>query len=64
MDNKSDQQFLIIQATAETNKQEADEKQIKVYDKQIETDENFSQITETLKVLTVFMMYYTNNLIS
>ena len=64
MDNKSDQQFLIIQATAETNKQEADEKQIKVYDKQIETDENFSQITETLKVLTVFMMYNTNNLIS
>ena len=64
MDNKSDQQFLIIQATAETNKQEADEKQIKVYDKQIETDEKISQITETLKVLTVFMMYYTNNLIS
>ena len=30
MDNKSDEQVLIIQATIEANKQEADEKQINI----------------------------------
>ena len=47
MDNKSDEQFLIIQATFEANKQENDEK--------------LRQITENIKVLTAFMMDQTKN---
>ena len=33
MDNKSDEQFLIMQSTIETNGQETYEKQIKTYEK-------------------------------
>ena len=45
MDTKSDDQFLAIEATIETNKQEADKKHNK-------TTENIKQLTETLnKVL-------------
>ena len=47
MDNKSDEQFLVIQATVESNEQENDEK--------------LTHITETLKVLTAFMMDQTKN---
>ena len=47
MDNKSYEQFLIIQATVETNKQDNDEK--------------LTNIIENLKFLTVFMMDQTNN---
>ena len=53
-DNKSDEQFLIIQSTVEAIKQETDDKQIK-------NDEKLTQITEMLKVLTAFMMDQTNN---
>ena len=38
MDNKSDENFLIIQAKVEDNKQEADEKQIKADEKHINND--------------------------
>ena len=54
IDNKSDENFLIIQDTIEANKQEAAEKQIK-------TDEKITQLTETLNNLTAFMMDQTNN---
>ena len=45
MDNNSDEQFIVIQATIDSNKQETDEKQMN-------TDEKLTQITENLKVLT------------
>ena len=45
MDTKSNEQFLIIEATIEANNQEADEKQMK-------TDEKLTLITENLQVLT------------
>ena len=61
MYNKYDEQFLIIQARVEANKQEADEKQMKADEKQMKTDEKLTQLTETLKVLTAFMMDQTNN---
>ena len=54
MDNKSDEQFLIIQATINDNKQDTDEKKMN-------TDEKLTQITENIKVLTAFMMDQTNN---
>ena len=52
MDNNYDEQFLIIQATIEDNKQETDEKKMK-------TDEKLTHITEKLKVSTAFMMNQT-----
>ena len=61
MDNKSDEQVLIIQATIEANKQEADEKQINIDQKQMKTDEKLTQITETPKVLKAFMVCQTKN---
>ena len=60
MDNNSDEQLLIIQATVEANKQEADEKQMKTAEKKMKTDEKLTQITENLRVLTAFMMDQTN----
>ena len=54
MDTNSDEQFLIIQATVEGNNQETDEKQIN-------TDEKLTHITENLKVLTAFMMDQNKN---
>ena len=45
MDNKSDKQLLIIQATIQPNRQETDEKNIK-------DDEKLTKIREYLKVLT------------
>ena len=45
MDNKSDEMFLIIQATIEDNRQETDEKQMK-------TDEKVTKITEDFNFLT------------
>ena len=56
MDTKYDKQFLIIQATIESNKQEADEKKMNTTDKQMKTDEKLTQITENLQVLTVLTM--------
>ena len=60
MDTKSDEQFLVVQATIEANKQQDDEKQMKASEKQIKTDEKLTQITENLQVLTAFMMDQTN----
>ena len=57
MDNRSDEQFLIIQATIESNRQET-------YDKQINTDKKLTNITEDLNFLTEIitsMMDQTNN---
>ena len=57
MDKKSDENFLIIQPTIESNREENDEKQMK-------TDEKITEITEDLKVFTAtitLMMYQTNN---
>ena len=54
MDNKYDEQFLIVQATVESNKQHTGQKQVK-------TDEKLTQITENFKVLTAFIMDQTNN---
>ena len=61
MDTKSDEQFLIIQATIEDNNQEADEKQMKTSEKKMKNDEKLTQITETINNLTAFMMDQTNN---
>ena len=44
MDNKSYEQFLIIQATVEATKKEADEKKMKADDKQMKTDEKLRQL--------------------
>ena len=49
MDTKSDENSLVIEATIETNKQEADRNQVK-------TDEKLTLFTENLQKLTVFMM--------
>ena len=57
MDNKYDEQFLIIQATIESKKKETDKKKIK-------TDEKIMKITEYLKILTetiTSMMDQTHN---
>ena len=61
MENKSDEHFLIIQATIEANKQEADEKKMNTAEKQMKTDEKLTQLTETINNLTSFMMDQTNN---
>ena len=60
MDNKSDEQFLIIQSTIESNKKKDDEKQMKTTEKQIKNDEKLTKITEYIQVLTAFMMDHTN----
>ena len=60
MDTKSDEQFLIIQATIESNKQEADEKQRKNAEKQMNTYEKLTQLIETINNLTEFMMDQNN----
>ena len=52
MDTKSDEQFLVIEATIESNKQEADKNQMK-------TDEKLTLLTENLQVLTELMTYKT-----
>ena len=57
MDNKSDDQLLIIQVKIDSNKQDIDDKQMK-------TNEKLTHITEDLKVLTVtftYMMDQTKN---
>ena len=56
MDTKSDEHFLIIQETIETNKQEADDKDMKTAEKQMKTDEKLTQLTENLQVLTTLTM--------
>ena len=40
MDNKSDEQLLIIQKTVEANKQEADDKQMKADEKKLTLTRN------------------------
>ena len=45
MDNKSDEQFLVVQDEIDVNKQETEKKEIN-------TDEKLTHITEDLKVLT------------
>ena len=60
MDNNSYEQFFVIQATVEYNKQQADEKKMKPNGKQMKTDEKLTQIIENLKFLTAFMMDQTN----
>ena len=54
MDTNSDEHFLIIQDTIEANNQEATERQI-------QTDEKITQLTDNLNNLTEFMMDQTNN---
>ena len=48
MDTKSDEQILIVQSTIESNKQEADEKQMKTAEKEMKTDEKLTLLTENL----------------
>ena len=45
MDNKSDEKFLVIQASVEVKNQEADEKQMKADEKQMKTGEKLTQLT-------------------
>ena len=45
MDTKSDELFLVIQATIKYNNQEAYEKKIKTSEKQMKTDEKLKQLT-------------------
>ena len=60
MNNKSYEQFLIIQATIEANKKDSDEKKMKTNEKQMKTDEKLTLITQTINNLTAFMMDQTN----
>ena len=53
MDTKSYGQFLAIESTIESNKQEADRNQVK-------NDEKLTVLTENLQKLTTFMMDQTN----
>ena len=53
MDTKSDEQFLSIETTIESNKQEADKNQVK-------NDEKPTILTENIQKLTTFMMDQTN----
>ena len=56
MDNKSDEQFLVIQSKIDANKQETGEKQMN-------NNKKLTQITEYLKVFTetiTYMMDQTN----
>ena len=53
MENKSDEQFIIMQAAIEDNKQETKSNKK-------DSDEKIMQFTETLKVLTAFMMDQNN----
>ena len=53
MDTKSDEQFLAIEATIESNKQESDRNQMK-------NDEKLIKITEDIQKLTTFMMDQAN----
>ena len=48
MNTKSDEQFLFIKSTIEANKQEADKKQMKTYEK-------LTLLTENLQVFTSLM---------
>ena len=54
MDTKSDEQFLVIKATIESNKKDADKNQMK-------TDDKLALLTENLQFLTPFMMDQNNN---
>ena len=63
MDTKSDEQFLFIEATIETNKQEADNNHKKTGGKitpptenHKETNEKITLLTENLQVLTAMMI--------
>ena len=49
MDTNSDEKFLAIEATIESNKQKADRNQVK-------NDEKLTRITEDIQKLTTFMM--------
>ena len=60
MDTKSDEELLIIQATIEANKHEADKKDMKTAEKKMKTDEKLTQLTENLQVFTALMMYQTS----
>ena len=53
MDTKSDEQFLVIEATIESNNKESDKNQMK-------TDDKLALLTENLQFLTAFMMDQTN----
>ena len=58
MENNSDEQFIIMQKSIETNKQES---KAKMKANKQDSDEKIVQFTETLKVLTAFMMDQTKN---
>ena len=49
MDTKSDEQFLVIEATIDVNKHEDDKNQVK-------TVEKLTILTKNLQKLTAFMM--------
>ena len=53
MENNSDEQFIIIKSAIEVNKQE-------IKSNKQDSDEKMMQSTETLKLLTAFMMDQTN----
>ena len=53
MDTKSDEQFLVIEATIEANKQEADKNKIN-------NDEKLTLLIENLQLLTAFITDKTN----
>ena len=60
MDTKNEEHILIIQETIESNKQEADDKDMKTAEKQMNTDDKLTQLTENLQVLTALTMDQTN----
>ena len=60
MDTKSGEQFLIIQETIETNKQEDNDKDMNTAEKQMKIDDKLTQFTENLHVLIELTIDQTN----
>ena len=60
MDTKSDEQFLVIEAIIEANKQDYDKNQVKNYKNRVKNDEKLIILTENLQKLTTLVMDQTN----
>ena len=62
MDTKSDEQFLVIEATIEANKQESDKNHKNTDEKITLLTENQKETTETLKLILAEMNIDKNNI--
>ena len=62
MDTKSDEQFLVIEATIEANKQESDKNHKKIDEKLTLTKENQKETNEKIKLLLITTMIDKKNI--